>query len=464
MCKNTVLRPFGAVGSVLVMLTVLLSSCSGDDYINAIPGNSIALVSVDLRKMAAEYSGNDADNAAILNKLLRVENAGDCGIDLSEKIYMFESVDGNLGVVAKTKSRSDLQKWLTNLANAGACRDIVKRDGLCFAVIKDSWVIGASSDAVMVMGPFIASQHAEARQMMAKYLVQDEEKGIKGTPMYDRLDSIDSPVALVAKANALPEKFVAPFMIGAPKSADASQIVISAALTKGREGLMTITGETFSFNKNVDRDLKAAYANYRPIEGEFVDNVDASSLFALFMNVDGTKYISMLQSDKAAQVLLAGINTAVDMDNIIRSVDGDMVVVAPGNGGDGMQMQLGARLKTRDFLDDVGYWKRSTPRGGVLSDWGKDAYHYAGGEFSFYFGVSDDSRFYAGSTAELAKRILQKSSLPLGNDIRNVLKGQRLCMLMNVEKMSQDNEMAGTVRMLLIPLTGNVNTILYTIK
>lgn len=218
---DTVMRPLLTVLPLLAVLTALLSSCSGDDYVNAVPANSIALMSVDLRRMADECTGNDVDNAKLLNRLLHVENAGDCGMDLSEKIYMFESAEGNLGVVAKVKSRSDLDTWLDNLANAGVCRNAVERGDIGFAVMKDSWIVGFSSSKLMIMGPVIASQHAEVQQTMAKYLKQDEENGIKGTPLYDKLDSIDSPVALVARANALPEKFVAPFMIGAPKDADA---------------------------------------------------------------------------------------------------------------------------------------------------------------------------------------------------------------------------------------------------
>ena len=163
---NTVIKPLQAALPLLAVLTALLSSCSGDDYVNAVPGNSIALVSVDLRKMADECTGNDVDNAGLLNTLLHVENAGDCGIDLSEKIYMFEAADGNVGAVAKVRSRSDLETWLDNLANAGVCRNIASRGDFGFAVVKDSWIVGFSSAKIMIMGPVIASQHAEMQQII----------------------------------------------------------------------------------------------------------------------------------------------------------------------------------------------------------------------------------------------------------------------------------------------------------
>lgn len=458
------MKPFSVACMVLVVFTAMLSSCSGDDYLNAIPDNSIALVSIDARKIVSGHDGGDAPDASMLNGLLHADKAEDCGIDMSEKIYIFETAEGNLGVAAKMKSASDMEKWLAGLADAGVCGKTARRGDYCFAVIKDAWMLGFSSTTVMVMGPVIASQHAETMQMMAKYLAQGEEKGIKGTPLYDRLDSMNSSVALVARAKALPEKFAAPFMIGAPKEADASQVMIAASFDMGQGGLMKITGETFSFNESINRGIKDSYAVYRPITDEFMGNVDASALFAMFMNVDGGKYLPLLHADKSLQVLLAGINTVVDMDNIIRSIDGDIVLAVSGYDGDMALVQMGARLKTRGFLGDVDYWKQSVPRGGTISDNGKDSYLYTDGRMNLYFGVSADDRFYAGSTEHNANGILQKSANPLDKEIQEYIKGRRLCMFVNVKALSYGNKTVKTALDLLSPLTGDVNAVLYTIK
>lgn len=462
--KNIFSRSFNAVLPILAILSLLLSSCSSDDYINAIPGNSIAVVSLDLRKMAVESTGNNVNNAKLLNSLLHMEDAGDCGIDLSRKIYLFESAEGNLGLVAKVKSNSDVEEWLGKLVNSGVCKNITKRSNCRFAVMKDSWVIGLSDETFMIMGPVMVSQQAEMQQAIIKYMSQDEEQGIKSAPIYEKLDSMEHPLAIVAKASALPEKFVMPFMIGAPKNADASQIMIAAGISAGNDGLMQVDGEVFSLNKGIDNELKKAWQNYRPIEGGFVENIDSSSLFAAFINVDGSKYISMLQDNSSVQVLLAGVNTAIDMDNIIKSVDGDMVLASSGYEGDNIQIQMGAQLKKQDFMADIDYWKESCPAGSKIVNWGKNSYCYNGGNFNLYFGVSDNNMFYSGTTAALANGILTKSPVPLGENIHKAIMGKRLCIMVNVEKLIGGNEQIRTSLNLLIPLTGKVNTILYTIN
>ena len=72
----------------------IYSSCSGDDYINAIPASSNALVAIDTKALN-EQTGM-ADNN-VVKSLLKVDNVEDCGIDFSSKLYLFETADGNLG-------------------------------------------------------------------------------------------------------------------------------------------------------------------------------------------------------------------------------------------------------------------------------------------------------------------------------------------------------------------------------
>ena len=54
-----------------------------------------------------------------------------------------------------------------------------------------------------------------------------------------------STMIFVTQAQALPEKFVAPFTLGAPKDTDPSQVVIAADICKGTMGSFIIRGKKF---------------------------------------------------------------------------------------------------------------------------------------------------------------------------------------------------------------------------
>lgn len=440
----------------------MLSSCSGSDYVNAIPVNSTAVISVDMQKMAAD--NQTVDKAGVLKSLLRVEDVTDCGIDISEKLYLFESTEGNLGLCAKVADDGMLEDWLNKLSKEQhICQEVTEKKGFHFTLLKDSWVVGFSDKSLLVMGPAVADAQSELQRQMVKYLKADEEQGFKVSPMYGRLDSISTPMAMVAQAQALPEKFVAPFTLGAPKDADASQVVIAAEMDI-LHGMLRIKGKTFSFNASIDNALKEAAKNYRPIKGKYVTSMPDDAVAGIFMNIDGTKFLSMVRSNKGLQQLLLGINAAIDMDNIIKSVNGDLAFVIPSFSDSSLKLTMAAQLAHSKWLADVGYWKESCPKGSSIGDCGKNAYYYTDGKTSFYFGVSNDNQFYSGSDELLASYSIKPSNHPIADDIRKEIVGQKLAMVINLAKSGTDNETMSAVTSLLAPIFGNLNSVVYILK
>lgn len=446
----------------LALCLCLLASCSGSDYLNAIPSSSSAVISIDMQQMAERH--HMADKANVLKSLLHVDDVSDCGIDLSEKLYLFETADGNLGLCAKVDDDGKLEDWLGKLSQQQhICTPLSERKGFQFTILKGSWVLGFSDKAMLVMGPVVADAQADMQRQMVRFLKADEKQGIQASPIFERLDTISSPMAMVAQAQALPEKFVAPFTLGAPKGADASQVFIAAEMDI-QKGMLRIKGETFSFNDGIDKALKDAAKNYRPIKGKYVTSMPDDAVAGIFMNVDGNKFLPMMQSNKGIQQLLLGINAAIDMDNIIRSVNGDMAIVMPSLSDANLKMTMAAQLAHSKWLADVGYWKESCPKGSSIADWGKNAYYYTDGKTSFYFGVSDDSQFYSGSDQILASYSIKESNHPIPAEIRKEVVGQKLAMVINLNKSEGGNDTMSAITSLLSPIFGNLTSIVYTLR
>lgn len=445
----------------LVTVFVLLSSCSGSDYLHAIPAKSTALISIDLPKMA----GGDAveDKASVLKAMLHVDDVSDCGIDLESKLYLFESADGNLGLCAKVADDDKIGDWIDGLVKQRLATPVTERKGFHFSVLKNSWLIGFSDEALLVMGPVVADAQSELQRQMVKYLSADEDNSVVSSKLFEKLEGISTPMAMVSLAQALPEKFVAPFTLGAPKGADASQVVIAAEMTVNR-GLLHINGETLSFNDEINQALKTARDNYRPIKGCYLKSMPADAQAAIFMNVDGTKFLPMMQNNQGIQQLLMGVNAAIDMDNIIRSVDGDMAIVIPSFSDSALKMSMSAQLKQSKWLQDVDYWKKSCPQGGKIGDWGKNSYYYTDGKTSFYFGVSDDMQFFSGSDELTAEYSIKPSNHPISKDIQSLVEGQKLAMVVNLAKSGSGNDAISAISSLLTPVFGNISSIVYTLK
>ena len=438
------------VWGTLVVFAIMLSSCSGDDYINAIPESSTLLMSTNTAKLTGVGSQQ------LLKSLLHFKNIDRTGIDFSANVYFFEDARYNIGLCAKV---SDDDKLVDMLQQAG-CR-VEKRRGFRFVLLQGNWIVGFSDVSVLLMGPVIPAAIDEMKGQMVQYLKQGEDEGIKGTPLMERLQAIDAPMAMVCQASALPEQFITPFTIGAPRDASPSDIMIAASMEVSH-GRLLISGQTFSFKKQIDEALKKAQQTYRPIKGDYVKTMSISDGMGLFMNIDGKNFHKLIRQNRGVSTMLMGINTAIDMDNIIKSIDGDMALIASGLGNDKLQMMMGAKLGNSNWLKDVVYWKQSVPKGGRIGNWGKNCFYYTGNQTAYYFGVTDDMQYMSGGSKDEALRSIRPSQEPINNDLQQLIIGNKLVMLINFEALR--DQKAQAITSMLKPLFGELNTIVYTMK
>ena len=438
------------VWGTLVVFAIMLSSCSGDDYINAIPESSTLLMSTNTAKLTGVGSQQ------LLKSLLHFKNIDKTGIDFSANVYFFEDARYNIGLCAKV---SDDDKLADMLQQAG-CR-VEKRRGFRFALLQGNWIVGFSDVSVLLMGPVIPAAIDEMKGQMVQYLKQSEDESIKGTPLMERLQAIDAPMAMVCQASALPEQFITPFTIGAPRDASPSDIMIAASMEVSH-GRLLISGQTFSFKKQIDEALKKAQQTYRPIKGDYVKTMSTSDGMGLFMNIDGKNFHKLIRQNRGVSTMLMGINTAIDMDNIIKSIDGDMALIASGLGNDKLQMMMEAKLGNSNWLKDVAYWKQSVPKGGRIGDWGKNCFYYTGNQTAYYFGVTDDMQYMSGGSKDEALRSIRPSQNPINTELQQLIIGNKLVMLINFEALK--DQKAQAITSMLKPLFGELNTIVYTMK
>lgn len=331
--------------SVCLLIIAFLSSCSDGEYRQAIPKSSTALVSFNVSKISG------VNSATLLKVLLRMKNLDESGIDLTHKIYLFESPDGNLGICAKVQDRGKLEQMFVKMNS-----NPVKYREAYFAQVNDSWIAGYNDQSLLIMGPLPLTAQEVMKGTMAKYLQQDEENSVIASPMFEKLESISSPMAMVAQAKALPERLVAPMTLGTPKDTDGSQVLIAAEMSIEKRCL-AIQGKPFSFNQRINQEIGELFKVYHPIIDVYLQSMPDEALLGMLVNVDGQKFLPILQHNKGLQVLLIGINQAIDTDNIIRSVDSDMRIIVPNYSEGAIQLSMVACLAHTKRLADILHWR-----------------------------------------------------------------------------------------------------------
>lgn len=455
---------------LIVVVFPLITSCSSD-YINVIPSGSIALMALDMALIAEQNGLDSGSKQAVLKELFKVDDIKDCGIDLSEKVYAFETVDGSLGMVAKVGDDASLAEWINKLQSTGVCSQITERKGYRFSVLHGNFIMGYSDNALLIMGPVLESGRAELQRKMIKYLKADGGNEIVQTKLYGKLMEMNAPITLAAQAEAFPEKFVSLFTLGAPKDASPRDIIITASLLV-ENGYLTIDGETLSFNGKIQKVLDESAGAYRPIEGKYFSRIGSETNYAVFMNVNGSKVVEQLYANQGIKSILLGINTAIDMDNIIKSIDGDVVISVPVYKNGNPAIQIWAHLGNHDFLRDMAYWKKSCPKGAAILDRGPQMYLYKSDVKSkdsdtFLFGVTASKDFYgAWNCEEAINAFPQTGWKPLPEDLQGKIKGSKLCFLLQTEAigMMMPKDTKNLVGTLLNPLFGDIKTILYRVK
>lgn len=279
------------------MAVWLMCSCT-KDYRNVVPSSSIALLAIEPTQVS----------------LPDMDGVGEMGLDLQSTVYGFEMPDGMLGLVASVADGRQTAAWLEQFTGSTP----QEKHGHRFAVTAEGFVFGLSAHALLVMGPVDASVRSHTRRLMAKLLDSDEQPS---SPLFDKLQTLNGPIALVARATTLPQKYVAPLLVGAPKGVQADKVLLAATATLTGDRL-DVEGELYSPSESVDKSLKQAVSCLRPIEGSLVGELPDSAVLGLYVNVEGEQFLQLLRTDNDLRMMLAGIDTET-----IRGIDGDAAFI-----------------------------------------------------------------------------------------------------------------------------------------
>lgn len=446
MKRKSILYTVLAVAAVAVTVWTLIFSKNKDGYINVIPNGCKAIMAIDFQKMADGPLDRKPEGKPFLD-VLGVEEYEDCGVDFSRKAFLFETSDGSLGIVAAVDSEHDMDDWMQKLVTQGKASNSSERKGFKFVVVNDNFLVGYSSSALLVMGPAVGDGQALLQRKMVRYLSSDKD-GVSTSPLYQRLSTMDAPMAIVAQADALPDKLVKPLALGVPKGVSNERLYIAATLEMSG-GCLTVRSHTFSSDRRVDEALKASLSKLNPVSDKYLSTISSENLLTVASSVKGGDFVELLRTDEFLRTLLMGINTTIDIDKMLRGVDGDLIVSFQALSGDNIPITLLADAKDVSWQKDVEYWKKSCPAGTVIDDAGKCCWHVSGKQLNAWFGVNDEGVLYFVPRAEDVATLGDKASSELSPEVVSHVKGSRFVAILNMGLLGRKNPELSVVSALL---------------
>lgn len=304
---------------IIVLLALCIVSCSKGEYTDAIPANSTAIIQMDPKAMM------DANSPfrSLVSSLISDDSEGIKGIDASMPVYIFESADGNIGICASICDEDSFGELLSALHANNTASETKEINDATFSIVNNQWIAGYNSSALLIMGPVVgASEEAKMMKRMSHMLQLDTERSIKSAALWEHLNEAQSPIRMVAQANALPEQMVVAFTIGAPKGTDPSDVLVEADITFSENEIL-MTGKSCSYNIRVKQEMEKSYKVYRTITTDWTATMNDSIMAGIFMNVDGKEYLPQIQANRALSTMLMGS----DAYDRIRDSQGNIAIL-----------------------------------------------------------------------------------------------------------------------------------------
>jgi hypothetical protein len=319
-------------------------------------------------------------------------------IDLTKPVYAFSTESGKSGI---SMSLKDSKTFVQKISSAGFADE--EQQGLRWRA-NGSCIGCIDKDKLLVFAPVNESQQNELRPEMTKLMRQSKQN----VPVLNNL--ADKGFLRISTAlDNLPKEFTAAL----PQGINLHDARLNAAFGIGKKDI-TVSAALQTPKPLMEEDF------LRPIKGSPMNIGSADPLFSLCMNINGESLLNQLRKVPQIREALLGLNMAVDVDMMLKAIDGDVMLAVPKLDLQNPDIIFTASLANTDFLKNAEDWDGVKKRGAsdfVASFQGSQA----------YFGVKDNC-LYLTTSASLANNTSVEGEL---STLQSQTKGKYLSASLN---------------------------------
>ncbi len=385
-----------------------------DSMASSIPVDATMVGRLDLKTLVVDYGMDFAD----LKQMLSEDR--ETGIKYQTAAYVFAS-KGQLGAIVALSDEDEFQAMLEKQGCS-----IEEQRGMKWGVLNGNVLVGFDDDRAMLMGPAVGSEQEGLRNTIYACMKQKASESGKQERLYKILDKRKEPVAMVANFSSLPADMLKPYTkyLNIPLE----QLDLTAGFIAEKErltlkfGLQSDYAET---NKQLDHleDL------LEEIDGDLNQTLPANALFSIVMGVDGEDLVERLRENKVSRTALLAANMVLDLDMILKSLDGDVALSVLNMDNDTPNVLFQAKLDNDKFMKKVGEWNDATSRSMGFSFYAQDNNQavcmYNG--TPIYFGTKDKRLLISDSEA-----MIRGGNADAKWSLASEMKGKRLFATLDI--------------------------------
>lgn len=424
----------------MIMVVAVLASCSNNDYLNVIPKESTAVISVDFATIAQKGDFENSDLMKLFSETTNTlkkedqekikqftEDPREMGIDFRAPMYIFKTPTNYVGVALKISDADKFGEFLDVLRSSGTCSKVVENEGLMYGTFSDcDFAYNDNTFALLI--PLAVNSKAGNRVALKDMFAQSEEKSFVSTDAYNKMTDAKGEVLVYANMKAFPEQYYPLQAFGIKNVRPGDIEMYMSALCEN--GKMTLAFEMEGKTDAAKKILEDSYKNMHKIEGRYINTLTDNSILWYCAGVKGEEYIKVLKNSPQLKELFLIADRAIDIEKILGAVDGDLALTLGSmpdlngllGGGFNIDYIVTANVKDTKFLDDVNYWTQSMKDYGFsMTKTGDKQYAITSSGFSLNWGVDDDNVYFA-SNGSLFQNAFSKHTnvlAPYEDDIKD---------------------------------------------
>ena len=404
----------------LAIIVSLLAGCTDEkaaDYVTVVPADADAVAAVRLDELVrksdvtrtiwyklalSNLSKNQALAGGASEALVAfAKDPSVMGVDFSKAAYLFK-VGDQVGLSLKVDDSSLLDEFVSRLAGWGVCSKVKQHDDLTWSRLLDEVNMVWNDNTLLMM--YSQAQLVNDRTMLA-LMTQPADQSFAATSRFNQLketkgDDISLYVNLAVAPDGVKDA-MRPMM---PAGAKYSDVELVAGLDF-QNGSVTLSSLMFSSNDKIQAEIDKKYSALKPIGTGFVNKIPRGSTAWMLFGADGTTLLNLLKSLPGMKEKLLAAGLGVDVEAMIRAIDGDVMLVTHTNANDiheDLNMRMYAEVANTDFMADADYWMESARDYGIkLNQLAEGEYSIHADDTDFFMAAADKTLYFGNSRYEV---------------------------------------------------------------
>ncbi len=410
----------------LVMMLLVLVSCSKSEYVSVIPKDAGFVMSVNMKSIAEKADFANSSLYPQFVDLLKgmagsaaeqvqsyIEDPGQTGIDFREPLYVFQSAD-MLAMAMAVEDKGDLEDMIETMQKEGVCGEIEDADGFSFVKSSFGGYFAFNKNTLLIVAPSKGTGTPQYCQQYCRQLFSlEKEDCFVESEAFSQLDGLDGDIVFYGDLGSLSESTMGELKSLLPEGVRYSDVQVFSSFL-AEQGRAVWSSRLKGKTGNVQKLIEEGSGNLQHIDGKFVESPMQDFSVWASAGVEKGALLAMLKQSNTGRQMLLMIERAIDVEHILREVEGDVVVVMPPAAADykNPEFLLLAEVDDDDFMEDVDYWQKS------MKDYGMSMtktigqnYLISSGDISINWGLDDENVYFA------TPQMFAKNSMSTRSDI-----------------------------------------------